>query len=149
MRTIYLLEQIYGRTVILRKNQHMIIACGNQAIMINFFQMPHFLWDSKVLAEKFDIKLSVYERVVLVHIVRKTVGWGKIQDAISYSQFVNELGISKRQAIKVIQSLDNKGLIVKTKKMSTKGDNDSNGYELHPEVIAMGNEEKVVHDVLD
>lgn len=99
---------------------------------MNFFQMPHFLWDRE--------DLDVYERAVLTHIVRKTVGWGKAKDAISNKQFIKLLGISKRKIQYVTESLVKKKLIVKSTKIGA-----LNSYQLHPQVIEDGN--KVVHEI--
>lgn len=99
---------------------------------MNFFQMPHFLWDRE--------DLDVYERAVLTHIVRKTIGWGKTKDAISNKQFIKLLGISKRKVQYVTESLVEKKLIVKSTKIGA-----LNSYQLHPQVIEDGN--KVIHEI--
>ncbi|WOE70507.1 replication protein [Hydrogenimonas thermophila] len=103
---------------------------------MNFFQVPNFLWDRD--------DLDPYERAILIHIARKTVGWGKMKDAISYSQFVLHLGISKSKVIKTIKKLVDKKLIVKTMEKNARGDMNPNSYYFHPDVVEAANKEQGV-----
>ena len=104
---------------------------------MNFFQMPHFIW---------DMDLDVYERAVLTHIVRKTMGWGKSFDGISLSQFVKDLKISKPKVISTIKSLIEKGLIIKKMTKKDDGSQSFNQYQIHPKITQKANEE-VVNDI--
>lgn len=57
---------------------------------------------------------SGQERQVLWFIIRKTWGWGKKSDKISYSQIAISTGISRRNAIKIINKLVAIGSVKKT-----------------------------------
>jgi len=50
---------------------------------------------------------------VLLFIIRKTYGWGKTQDQISFTQFEKGTGISRQTINKTLQNLVAKGMIVK------------------------------------
>jgi len=104
---------------------------------MNFFQMPHFIW---------DMDLDVYERAVLTHIVRKTMGWGKSFDGISLSQFVKDLKISKPKVISTIKLLVEKELIIKKMTKKEDGSQNFNLYQIHPKITKKANEE-VVNDI--
>ncbi|HID69375.1 MAG TPA: hypothetical protein EYP35_02680, partial [Desulfobacterales bacterium] len=103
---------------------------------MNFFQMPNFIWDRD--------DLDVYERAILTHLARKTMGWGKMKDAISYSQFVLQLGISKSKVIRTIKKLVDKKLIVKAMEKNARGDMNPNTYYFHPDIIKSANQERGV-----
>ena len=100
---------------------------------MNFFQVPNFLWDRD--------DLDVYERVVLTHIIRKTIGWGKSSDGISLSQFQKTLGISKNSVIKALKKLTEKNIIKKTLSFYENGGQSYNIYSLTKEVIKEANKE--------
>jgi DNA-binding Lrp family transcriptional regulator len=100
---------------------------------MNFFQMPNFLW---------DMDLDIYERAVLTHIVRKTIGWGKTTDGISYSQFQKALGIGKRKIIETIKKLEEKEIIQVTRQKNEKG-HSVNLYKIHDEIIKKANSDLV------
>ena len=57
--------------------------------------------------------LSGSEYQVMLFLIRKTWGWNKKSDRISYSQIAEATGIHRSTAIRVIESLDQKGLIKK------------------------------------
>ena len=58
---------------------------------------------TKVPNSIFDIEgLNIYERLVLLYIIRKTIGFNKKSDGISLSQFVKFTGASKPTIIKAI-----------------------------------------------
>src|SRR3990167_5784109 len=59
------------------------------------------------------IPLLGAELRVLLFIIRKTYGWGKIQDKISFTQFEKGTGISRQTINKTIKNLVAKGMIVK------------------------------------
>ena len=98
---------------------------------MNFFQMPNFLWDRE--------DLDVYERTILTHIVRKTIGWGKSEDGISLGQFQKALGISKSTTIRTLKKLINKNIIVKKSNYSENGAQSFNFYSLTDEIIKLAN----------
>ncbi len=58
--------------------------------------------------------LSASELKILLVILRQAYGWRKTRDRISYSQFMEKTGYSRRILTKAIQSLKNKGLITIT-----------------------------------
>jgi len=111
---------------------------------MNFFQVPNFLWDRE--------DLDVYERVILTHIIRKTIGWGKSEDGISLSQFQKALGISKNTIIKTLKKLIEKNIINKKSTLSENGSQSFNSYSLTDEIIKLANsssrdEQGVVHEM--
>lgn len=62
---------------------------------------------TKVPNSIFDIQgLNVYEFRILMHIIRKTIGFNKEADGISISQFIKATGISKPTVVKTIKSLE-------------------------------------------
>jgi predicted transcriptional regulator len=106
---------------------------------MNFFQMPNFLWDRE--------DLDVYERAVFVHIIRKTIGWGKQTDGISLNQFTKALNISKPKVINSIKSLIEKEIIIKENIFLDNGSQSYNIYGLNPAIIEKANAENVVNDI--
>ncbi|MEO1927563.1 MAG: replication protein [Nautiliaceae bacterium] len=104
---------------------------------MNFFQMPNFLWDRD--------DLDIYERVILTHIVRKTIGWGKSTDGISYSQFQKALGISRPKIVATIKKLEEKKIIQVIRQTTPQG-HSINLYKIHDEIIEKANEE-VINDI--
>ena len=110
---------------------------------MNFFQMPNFLW---------DMDLDIYERVILTHIVRKTIGWGKTTDGISYSQFQKALGISRPKIVATIKKLEEKKIIQVIRQTTPQG-HSINLYKIHGEIIEKANQgvvnenNKVVNDI--
>ncbi len=68
-----------------------------------FTKVPNIILD--------DTLLDVYERSILIHIARKTIGFGKKSDGISLSQFTLATGISKPKVIRTIAELTKKRLI--------------------------------------
>jgi len=53
---------------------------------------------------------------VLLAIVRKTHGWQKECDVISFSQFQALTGLTRRNAFKAVEALEERGMIVREKK---------------------------------
>jgi len=111
---------------------------------MNFFQVPNFLWDRE--------DLDVYERVILTHIIRKTIGWGKSEDGISLGQFQKALGISKNTVIKALKKLIEKKIISKNSTYLDNGSQSFNSYSLTDEIIKLANssvsdEQGVVHEM--
>ena len=96
-----------------------------------FTQLPNCLW---------DMDITIYERVVLVHIIRKTVGWGKLTDGISLSQFVGDLGISKYSVLKALKSLEMNKIITKTPQKKPDGSQSFNRYGMHKNIINIVND---------
>ena len=58
------------------------------------------------------VKLTDYEKTVVIHIWRKTYGFSKKEDWISNSQFVLATGINKGNISRTIKSLRNKGIVI-------------------------------------
>lgn len=73
----------------------------------NFTQVPNVLLER--LAKS---TLSAQELRVCLVVLRKTFGWGKLEDAISYSQFSLATGISRRSVARVIVNLVSSGTLV-------------------------------------
>ena len=57
------------------------------------------------------IKLTSYETRILICIMRKTFGWGKDEDTVSYTQFENATGIARRHIGRALLSLEDKKII--------------------------------------
>ena len=91
-----------------------------------FTQLPNQLW---------DMDLTVYERVVMTHIIRKTIGWGKVTDGISLSQFVETLGVSKNSIIRALKSLESKKIITKKAHKNDNGSQSFNRYGVHKNIV--------------
>ena len=91
-----------------------------------FFQMPNYLW---------DLDLDIYQRAILTHIVRKTIGWGKIKDGISLSQFSKDLKISKPKVISTLKELIKMNLIVKKSTFLSNGSQSYNLYYIAEDIV--------------
>ncbi len=96
-----------------------------------YTQLPNYLW---------DLDLNIYQRAILVHIVRKTIGWGKDFDGISLSQFSKDLGISKPKVISTLKELKEMGLIEITNNFSQNNSKSFNTYKISKKVIKVVNE---------
>lgn len=84
--------------------------------MDNYTQIQNWLLAKLYRAEN----LTSREMKVLLYIIRKLNGFHKASDKIPYSQMVEATGIDKRNVIKVVQSLEEKGWIsVKRKNKCT------------------------------
>ncbi|MXN88574.1 replication protein [Pasteurella canis] len=75
----------------------------------NSFQVPNVIVDELIA----DMKEAELKCFLLV--IRKTTGWQKEMDAISVSQFMVALKLSKQSVISGCDRLIEKGLLVKTK----------------------------------
>jgi len=95
--------------------------------MSGFTQLPNSLWDRT--------DLNIYDRCILIHIIRKTIGWGKKKDGISLKQFTNCLGVSKNTILKSTNDLINLGIITKTRQKNNGGGFGFSVYELSETVI--------------
>lgn len=87
-----------------------------------YTQMPNIILD--------DTTLNVYERSVLIHIARQTIGYGKKSDGISLSQFAGATGISKNKVIRTIADVKKKKLINVVKQTAASGGKSFNRYSL-------------------
>ena len=103
---------------------------------MSFTQLPDFLLD--------EGQLNVHELACAVFISRKTMGWGKRTDGISYSQFVNGLGISKPTVIKALKSLSDKGFITVLKGVNPNGSFTYNTYSFSDYVIDKSNDSRLL-----
>jgi hypothetical protein len=73
----------------------------------NSFQTPNFLVD-KLLCH-----LSGPQAKVLMVLCRKTFGWNKREDVISFGQFRDIAGVSRSSAVDALRVLVNSGLVTK------------------------------------
>ena len=101
-----------------------------------FTMLPNEIW---------DLPLNVYQRAIIVHIVRKTIGWGKSFDGISLSQFVQDLGISKPKVISTLKELKEMNLIAIEHNFLANNSQTYNSYKLTDEVVNQIN--GVVNDI--
>jgi len=76
----------------------------------NYTQIPNVYFDS-IMQE-----LNGSENLVFLAIMRKTFGWRKKKDRISYSQIMKMTGLAKSTTATAIKSLELKDLIVSEKK---------------------------------
>ena len=77
-----------------------------------------------------NTSLSVYDRAILIHIARQTIGYGKKSDGISISQFVKATGISERKVRRVIKNLKDNSYIIVTNQSLSNGGKSFNRYSL-------------------
>lgn len=63
----------------------------------------------------YSLNLTGLEFKAILFVFQKTIGWNKESDKISLSQFEVELKATRQGVIKVIKSLVNGGLLIKTK----------------------------------
>lgn len=75
----------------------------------NFFQAPNYIIDELMN------KMSSSAFKCYMVIIRQTVGWQKLSDEISISQFVEKTGNSKNTILKACKELEELNLIKKTK----------------------------------
>lgn len=75
----------------------------------NSFQVPNVIID-ELIADMSEAELKCF-----LFVIRKTTGWQKEMDAISISQFMESLKLSKQSVISGCDRLVDKGLLVKTK----------------------------------
>ena len=87
-----------------------------------FTMVPNWILDST--------SLSVYDRAILIHIARQTIGYGKKSDGISISQFVKATGISERKVRRVIKNLKDNNYIIVTNQSLSNGGKSFNRYSL-------------------
>lgn len=84
---------------------------------------------TKVPNAFFDIEgLTVYERLILLYVIRKTSGFNKMSDGISLSQFVKFTGASKPTIVKSIDNLKKMKLLKVQKQKLSNGAKHFNRY---------------------
>nr|BDD47922.1 hypothetical protein 10 [Campylobacterota bacterium] len=88
----------------------------------SFTRVPNILLD--------DSSLDTYEFRVLMHIARKTLGFSKDSDGISYSQFTKCTGISKGKLSSTLNKLEEKKLIKIDKQTASNSGKSFNQYSL-------------------
>lgn len=83
---------------------------------LNFTQIPNIILDELL------IDMTKAELKVILVICRKTIGWHKETDAVSYSQFEKLTGLGRQAIATAITLLQEKGLIIadKAHKATTK-----------------------------
>jgi uncharacterized protein (DUF2132 family) len=79
----------------------------------NSFQVPNFLVD-KLLPH-----LSGPQAKILMVLCRKTFGWHKREDVISFGQFRDEAGVSRSSAIEALKLFVEAGLVLRVSKGRT------------------------------
>jgi hypothetical protein len=87
----------------------------------NSFQVPNFLVD-KLLPH-----LSGPQAKILMVLCRKTFGWHKREDVISFGQFRDEAGVSRSSAIEALRVFMDAGLVLK----ASNGRVDMNAWSLN------------------
>ncbi|WP_331774058.1 replication protein [Sulfurospirillum sp. 1612] len=92
----------------------------------NFTQFPNDILDN---ISVFD----TYEFAILSVIVRKTIGFNKKSDGISFSQFSELTGIGKTKVISSLKSLKDKQIIIASKQKTKSGSNSYTRYSLNSE----------------
>src|SRR5690554_7786948 len=75
----------------------------------NYTQTPNILFD-EIMRD-----LNGAELKVILAVIRKTFGWHKERDRISYSQIIEMTGLVKSTVSISIKSLEEKGLIYVTR----------------------------------
>ena len=88
----------------------------------NYTRVPNIILD--------DTTLNVYEKAILIHIARQTIGYGKKSDGISLSQFVKATGVSKATIIRTISTLKKDRYIKVSKQTAASGGKSYNRYSL-------------------
>lgn len=73
-----------------------------------FTRVPNDLIDAMA-------SLGNAELRIMLAIARKSIGWDKESDVISYSQFQQLTGLTRRNAFNAVEALDKKGLIIREK----------------------------------
>lgn len=86
-----------------------------------------------------NLRLDPYQFQILSIIIRKTDGWCKVEDGISLSQFQIFVSFKKNKIINTIKSLENLGLIVKTKQQKQDGGNSFNLYKVSQTLVSENN----------
>lgn len=112
----------------------------NKVYEPNYTQIPNILFDYWMP------KLSAHDFKVLLAIARKTCGWHKNADRISLSQLMNICHMSKAGIVHSLKRLEDLKLIKKIKSKSSKGDCNTNTYELiiHAEEGGISEDQGVV-----
>lgn len=90
----------------------------------NYTQIPNVIFDHWMNV------LSLAEFTILLCICRKTFGWHKYQDKISFKQIEKMTGLARSCVIKNINLLMERGLINRIKNIRNDGGDDNNQYEV-------------------
>lgn len=88
----------------------------------NYTQVPNIILD--------DTTLNVYERAILIHIARQTIGYGKKSDGISLSRFAKCTGVGISKVKTTIKTLEAKRLITLKQQTNEHGGKSFNRYSL-------------------
>lgn len=78
----------------------------------------YFSIENEIAEALAKTNLSCYENRILWTIIRKTIGWRKVKDGISYSQFHKMTNLDIRHINRTIKSLIAKNIIFKENKKS-------------------------------
>lgn len=92
----------------------------------NFTRIPNIFLD------EYSRDLSCAELRVMQLILRKTYGWSKESDAISFRQFEEITGLGRAAIAKAIKSLEQDGYILVERGRTSTGSRAVNVYRLKP-----------------
>lgn len=98
--------------------------------IVNPIELPQYTQIPNVIFDEWMQHLSAAELQIIMIVCRKTFGWHKDQDAISYSQFAEILNVDKAHVIRVIKRLVDKGFLVKKVRVAPDGNAQANVYGL-------------------
>jgi phage replication O-like protein O len=113
----------------------------------NYTQVPDELFD-ELMAD-----LSGAELKVLLYIMRRTFGFKKDRDNISLNQICNGIsrkngtivdrgtGLSKASAVRALTSLEEKRIIVRSRRRSAERGDEATTYQLHMDLIPVSQNE--------
>ena len=87
-----------------------------------FTKIPNIILD--------DESLNVYERAILIHIARQTIGYGKKSDGISLSQFTKATGVGVTKVKETLKTLIDKKWIKSIQQTANNGGKSYNRYSL-------------------
>ena len=92
----------------------------------NYTKIPNWILDNS------ELELDPYEFAILMHILRRTIGFGKKSDGIAFSQFAEATKMSRSSVIRTIEKLRKKRVIQVKKQRAKDGGDSFNRYSLHP-----------------
>lgn len=94
---------------------------------------PNTVGVPNIIFDYWMAQLTDGEFKVLMAIARKTYGWHKQRDMISLKQIEEMTNLSRRGIIKIIDSLVERKIVIKTKSKTEDGDDAPNVYEINTE----------------
>jgi phage replication O-like protein O len=94
------------------------------------FKRPQFTRTPNVIFDDLMRKLTDSELRVLLVIVRKTLGWRRENQSMSFAIMADLAGVNRSSAIRAVEGLSSMGLIEKSEQMDDSGDFSPNCYSL-------------------